>query len=108
MANRMVTRSELVGNAKSKTALVEQVARWNSLNQTGKINYNEFGTKDGTGLQSVTDKFVDNFLLRVLVADYNTKNGKNIYIGTQNKAIRDLLVAHELEKCVIKAVAFKR
>ena len=108
MANRMVTRSELVGNAKSKTALVEQVARWNSLNQTGKINYNEFGTKDGTGLQSVTDKFVDNFLLRVLVADYNTKNGKNIYIGTQNKAIRDLLVAHELEKCVVKAVAFKK
>ena len=78
MAERMVTRSELVGNAKSKTALVEQVARWNSLNRTGKVNYNEFGTKDGTGLQSVTEKFVDNFLLRVLVADYNTKNGKNI------------------------------
>ena len=101
MANRMLTRSELVGKAKSKTALVEQVARWNSLNRTGKVNYNEFGTKDDTSLQSVTEKFVDNFLLRVLVADYNTKRGKNIYIGRQNKAIRDLLVAHELEKCVV-------
>ena len=108
MANVVINRSDLVGNAKLKTALVEQVARWNSLNRTGKINYNEGGTKDGVGLKSVTEKFVDNFLLRVLVADYNTKAGKNIYIGTQNKAIRDLLDAHELQKCKVKAVAFTK
>ena len=57
--------------------------------------------KDGVGLRSVTEKFVDNFLLRVLVADYNTKAGKNIYIGSQNKAVRDLLDAHELQKCIV-------
>ena len=108
MANVVVNRSELVGNARVKTVLVEQVARWNSLNRTGKINYNEGGTKDGVCLQSVTEKFVDNFLLRVLVADYNTKAGKNIYIGSQNKSIRDLLDAHELHKCIVKAVTFTK
>ena len=108
MANTVVKQSEVVGNVKSKTMLVEQIARWNSLNRTGKINYNEGGIKDDVGLQSVTEKFVDNFLLRVLVADYNTKGGKNIYIGTQNKAIRDLLSAYELNKCIVKAIAFKK
>ena len=88
--------------------LVEQVARWNSLNRTGKIDYNAEGVKDGVGLQSVTEKFVDNFVLRVLVADYNTKAGKNIYIGSQNKAMRDLLDAHDLEKCIVKAIAFTK
>ena len=108
MANKVLNRSDLVGNVKSKTALVEQVARWNSLNRTGRINYNEGGKKDCIGLRNVTEKFVDNFLLRVLVADYNTKSGKNIYIGTQNKAIRDLLDAYNLEKCIVKAVAFTK
>ena len=108
MADIVVMRSQLVGKAKGKTALVEEVARSNALNRTGKINYNVGGTKDCVGLQSVTKKFVDNFLLRVLVADYNTKGGKNIYIGSQNKAIRDLLDAHELEKCLVKAIAFRK
>ena len=108
MADIVANRSELVGNVKVKTALVEHVARCNALNRTGKINYNEGGSKDGVGLRSVTEKFVDNFLLRVLVADYNTKAGKNIYIGTQNKSIRDLLEAHELQKCIVKAVAFTK
>ena len=108
MANKMATRSELLGNTKSKTALVEQIARWNSLNRAGKINYNEGGREDNIGLRSVTEKFVDNFLLRVLVADYNTEKGKNIYVGTQNKTIRYLLAAHELEKCIVKAVTLKK
>ena len=108
MANKMATRSELLGNTKSKNALVEQIARWNSLNRTGKINYNEGGRKDNIGLRSVTEKFVDNFLLRVLVADYNTEKGKNIYVGAQNKTIRYLLAAHELEKCIVKAVTLKK
>jgi len=108
MADFVVTRSELVGNAKGKSVLVEHVARCNALNRTGKVNYNEGGSKDGVGLQSVTEKFVDNFLLRVLVADYNTKGGKNIYIGTQNKAIRDFLEGHDLRKCIVKAVAFTK
>ena len=40
MADIVVKRSELVGKAKGKTALVEHVARSNALNRTGKIDYN--------------------------------------------------------------------
>ena len=47
MADIVVKRSELVGKAKGKTALVEHVARSNALNRTGKIDYNVGGTKDG-------------------------------------------------------------
>ena len=110
MANIDVKRSELVGSKRGKTALIEHLARSNALNQTGTVDYNAGGCKDSVGLQSVTEKFVDNFLLRVLVPDYNTnaKDGKNSYIGTQNKSIRDLLEVHELQKCIVKAVAFTK
>ena len=85
MADIVVKRSELVGKAKGKTALVEHVARSNALNRTGKIDYNVGGTKDELGLQSVTEKFVDNFLLRVLVADYNTKTGRTSTLGHKTR-----------------------
>lgn len=89
-----INRSELVRNVKTKSALLENIARSNALNHTGKLNYNAGGYKDGIGLESVTEKFVDNFLIRVLVADYNIKYGKTIFVRLQNKAIRDLLDAY--------------
>jgi len=75
---------------------------------TGALNYNAGGVKDGIGFENVTEKFVDNFLLRVLVPDYNTENGMNIFIGTQNKTIRELLDTHGLTKCKVKAVGFTK
>ena len=72
--------------------------RANALNQTGDVNYNKNGLKDGVGFVEVTDKFVDNFLFRTLVPNYNTKKGRNIFIGTQNKMIRDLLDTNGLKK----------
>ena len=108
MDYHLINRSELVGKRNTKFSLVEQIARNNSLNRTGKINYNAGGYKDGVGLKRVTDTFVDNFLLQVLIPEYNTKGGKNIYIGSQNKSVRDLLVAHGLQKCIVKAVAFTK
>ena len=103
-----VNGSELVGFTKSKTAVVESLIRSNAINCTGNTNYNTDGVKDGIGFQQVTEKFVDSFLLRVLVPDYNIKEGKNIFIGSQNKTIRELLNAHGLEKCKVKAVAFTK
>ena len=103
-----INRSELVGFTKSKTAVVETLIRSNSLNVTGTTNYNTGGVKDGEGLEKVTEKFVDNFLLRILVPDYNTKGGKNIFIGSQNKTIRELLDAYKLKKCNVKADAFSK
>ena len=50
--------------------------------------------------------FIDNFLLRVFVPGYNLKDGKNIFVGSQNRMIRELLDAHGLTKCVVKAIVF--
>ena len=108
MGDIVISRSELVGNTKLKSSVVNAIARSNALNLTGNINYNVYGFKDGIGFESVTKKFVDNFLLRVLVPDYNMKNGKNIFIGTHNKSIREMLNAFDLEKCIVKAVVFTK
>ena len=103
-----VTRSDLVGKSTSNTLVMETLIRANALNRTGDVNYNENGLKDSVGFEEVTEKFVDNFLFRVLVPDYNIKKGKNLFIGTQNKMITDLLDAKGLEKCVVKAILFKK
>ena len=101
-----VTRSDLIGKSKSNTLVMETLIRANALNRTGNVNYNENGLKDGVGFEEVTEKFVDNFLFRILIPDYNIKKGKNMFIGAQNKMIRDLLNANGLKKCVVKAVYF--
>ena len=58
--------------------------------------------------RSVTEKIVDYFLLRDLVADYNTEKRKEYLHWNTEKTIRDLLAAHKPENCVVKAVTFKR
>ena len=103
---KRVNRSDIVGRTKSKTAIVEALIRSNALNRTGVTNYNTFGVKDGIGFEEATEKFIDNFLLRVLVPDYNIKDGKNIFIGSQNKMIRELLDTYGLSKCKVKAIVF--
>ena len=100
-----VNRSELVGRATKKTAVLELLVRNNAFNRTGNMNYNFYGEKDGIGFEKVTEKFVDNFLLRTLVPDYNMKNGKNIHVGSQNRIICELLDAYGFERCIVKVVA---
>lgn len=73
----LVNRSDLIGKSTSNTLVLETLIRANALNRTGDVNYNENGLKDGIGFVEVTDKFVDNFLFRILVPDYNTKKGRN-------------------------------
>ena len=103
---KQINRSEIVGTTKSKTAVVEALVQSNALNRTGVINYNAYGAKDGVEFEKATGKFIDNFLLRTLVPDYNTKDGKNIFLGSQNRMIRELLDAKGLTKCKVKAVVF--
>ena len=105
---KQINRSEIVGWAKSRTAIVEGLVQSNALNRTGCINYNTYGTKDSIGFQEATEKFIDNFLLRVLVPNYNVKDGKNIFVGSQNRMIRELLDANGLKKCIVKAIHFVR
>ena len=100
----VILRKELVGRSKAKTALLEHVAQANSLNRTGDLDYNTGCVKDGLGLISVSDKFIDNFILRVLVPDYNIERKKNVFVGSLNKSVRDLLDVRGLQKCKVKAI----
>ena len=104
----IIDRTEIVGRAKSKTALVDALSRYNTLNHTAQVDFNKYGEKDGVGFQSVTEKFVDNFILSVLVPEYNTKNGSNVFVGSQNRTIRELLRFNGLENCKVKAIGFSR
>ena len=107
-----IIRSELVGTSKSKTVVLETLVKANALNRTGNIDYNKYGQLDCVGFEKVSEKFVDNFLFKVLVPDYNTKKDKhkkmlrNNFVGSQNRKIRELLAANDLENCVVKAITF--
>eukprot|EP00116_Pleurobrachia_bachei_P001912 sb/3462174/ len=102
----LLTRSDLVRSS-SKNVLLEYLARSNSLNKTGALDYNKLGQKDGVGLCSVTNVFVDNFLVSLLVPDYNMDDGKFTYVGTVNKSIRELLTSVGIAGCVVKAIGCK-
>ena len=104
----VVTRSALVGRSAAKTAMLETVGKSNALNRTGCIKYNAFGMKDGIGLKSATEKFIDNFVLAVLVPDYNVESGKYTHCGSSNKSIRELLDEAGLEKCSVKAIGCRK
>ena len=111
MDSVLVNCSELVGKSQSKTAASEALIKANALNRTGNVDYNKYGKLDGIGFEKVSDKFVDNFLLCVLVPDYNTEKKKKIrinnFIGSQNRKIRELLIANGFEKCIVKGISFK-
>ena len=111
MDSVLVNCSELVGKSQSKTAALEALIKANALNRTGNVDYNKCGKLDGIGFEKVSDKFVDNFLLCVLVPDYNTEKKKKIrinnFIGSQNRKIRELLIANGFEKCIVKGISFK-
>ena len=107
-----VNKRDLVRRFQCTKAVLETLIRANALNRSGNINYNENGNLDGIGFDKVTEKFVDSFVLKLLVPDYNTKKSKgkkkptNIFVGSQNRTIRELLEANGLEKCIVKAVHF--
>ena len=107
MESTRVSRSELVGKTQSTTAVLESLVRANVLNRTGNMDYNQYGKLDGVGFEKVSAQFVDNFIFANLVPDYNTKKIKgkrpsNMFVGSQNKTIRELLDANGLEKCIVK------
>ena len=79
---KQISRSEIVGPTKSTTVFVEAFIRSNTFNRTDAINYNAYATKCGVEFEKVARKFIDNFLLRTLVPNYNTKDGKNIFLGS--------------------------
>ena len=87
--------------------ILEKIARLNALNRTGNANYNKYGNKDGIGFIPCSDKFIDNFILQVLVPDYKLDKTKYLHVGAVNKTIRDLLARRNLTKCKVKAIGLK-
>ena len=97
-------QKELCGRSKNATRMIENVVKHNALNKTGRINYNKGGIKDGVGFQPCSDKFVDNFILRVLVADYLIQKNRYVEVGSINRTICAMLKRSGLEKCKVKAI----
>ena len=99
-----VTCGRSAANARN---ILEKIVRLNARNKTGNANYNKYGNKDGVGFTPCSDKFVDNFILQVLVPDYNMDKKKYVHVGGVNKTIRDLLTRRNLTKCEVKAIGLK-
>ena len=62
----IISKKELCGRSQKTTRMLENVVKHNALNKTGHINYNKGVVKDGVGFQPCTDKFVDNFIGKVI------------------------------------------
>ena len=93
----IISKKELCGRSQKTTRMLENVVKHNALNKTGHINYNKGGVKDGVGFQPCSDKFVDNFIFCVLVADYLIYKRRYIEVGSINRTIRAMLERNGLE-----------
>ena len=101
----IVSKQELCWRSQKSTRMLENVVKHNALNKTGLINYNKGGVKNGVDFQPCSDKFVDNFILRVLVADYLIHKKSYAEVGSINRSIRAVLERNGLEKCKVKAIS---
>ena len=101
----IISKKELCRRSQKATRMLENIVKHNALNKKGRINYNKGGIKDGIGFQPCSDKFVDNFVLRVLVADYLIHKKSYVEVGLINRTIHTLLERHGLEKCKVKAIS---
>ena len=101
----IISKKELCGRSQKTTRMLENVVKHNALNKTVCINYNRGGIKDGIGFQPCSDKFVDNFVLRVLAADYLIHKKSYVEVGSINRIIRAMLERNGLEKCKVKAIS---
>ena len=101
----IISKKELCGRSQKTTRMLENVVKHNGLNKTGRINYNKGGLTAGVGFQPCSDKFVDNFVLHVLVAHYLIHKKSYVEVGSINRTIRAMLERNGIEKCKVKAIS---
>ena len=65
----LFSRHALLGRSNKSTVVLERIAKENSLNKMGAVNLNKYGKQDNVGFVSGSERFVDTFLLYVLVPD---------------------------------------
>ena len=87
----IVSKQEFCGRSQKSMRMLENVVKHNALNKRGLLNYNKGGVKDGVGFQPCSDKFVENFILRVLVADYFIHKKSYAKVGSINRTIHAML-----------------
>ena len=98
----IISKKELCGRSQKATRTIENVVKHNALNKTGHINYNKGGIKDGVGFQPCSDKFVDNFILHLLVADYLIYKKSYAKVGSINRTIHAMLDRNGLKNAKLK------
>ena len=102
-------RCVVLGRSNKSTVVLKKIAKENSLNRTGAVNFINYEQQDGIGFSPCSDKFVNNFLFYVYVPDYFVTTKKTYTeVGHVNKHIRDMLDRYGLHKCKVKAVALSK
>ena len=72
----LFSRRAILGRSNKSSVVLEKIAKENSLNRIGAVNFNKYGKQDGIGFLPCSDKFVDSFLLYVYVPDYFVRQGR--------------------------------
>ena len=86
--------------------VLEKIAKENSFNRIGAVNFNKYGKQDGIGFLPCSDKFVESFLLYVYVPDYFVTARKTYTeVDAVSMRIRTLLKQHGLQKCKVKVLS---
>ena len=105
-ALRQFSRRAILGPSSKSTVVLEIIAKENSLNKPGVVNFNKYGKQDDIGFSPCSDKFLDSFLLYVYVPDYFlTVKETYTEVGVVSMRIRTLLKRHGLQKCKVKVLS---
>ena len=102
----LFSRRAILGRSHKSSVVLEKIAKENSLNRIGAVNFNKYGKQDGIGFLPCSDKFVDSFLLYVYVPYYFVTARKTCTeVGVVSMRIRTLLKRHGLQKCKVKVLS---
>ena len=102
----LFSRRAILGRSNKSSVVLEKIAKENSLNRIGAVNFNKYGKQDGIGFLPCSEKFVDSFLLYVYVPDYFVTARKTYTeVGVVSMRIRTLLKRHGLQKCKVKVLS---
>ena len=93
----VINRSQLT-RSKSDVVVLKALARANTKNHTGSVNFNANGEKDGKGLVQVGEKYIDSFVLQ------SDPTKAILSLGEQNKVIRLHLQLHGLDGCIVRGI----
>ena len=100
------SRRAILGRSNKSTVILEKIAKANSLNRIGSVDFNKYGKQEGVGVLQCSNRLVNNFVLYVYVPHYFVTPKKTYTeVGVVSMRIRDLIKYHGLQKCKVKIVS---